>query len=134
MSKTISFRLPGGLARRVVKHTGYWLTDSESDTFRRIIEEWVRLQEHPGIRFVDGPTGRRASLVDGADVWEVIVIARSFDFDAARIASAYPRLTTDRIAVARAYYEAYPEEVDVWIEGNARAAEALERELERLGV
>jgi len=35
---------------------------------------------HPLIRFVDGPTGRRASLVGaGLDVWEVIATIRDND-------------------------------------------------------
>ncbi len=30
------------------------------------------MDEHPGIVFRDGPTGRRAALAGGPDVWEVI--------------------------------------------------------------
>ena len=30
------------------------------------------MTEHPEITFRDGPTGPRAALVDGPDVWEVI--------------------------------------------------------------
>jgi hypothetical protein len=31
------------------------------------------MEEHPGIAFRDGPSGRRAALAGGPDVWEAIV-------------------------------------------------------------
>ena len=36
------------------------------------MDEALRTEEHPGITFRAGPTGRRAGLVGGPDVWEVI--------------------------------------------------------------
>src|SRR5947207_2521761 len=38
----------------------------------QLIEEGLRMERHPGIVFRDGPTGRRAALAHGPDVWEVI--------------------------------------------------------------
>ena len=36
------------------------------------VDEWLRLQSHPGIRFVTPVSGiRRAALVDGPEVWSV---------------------------------------------------------------
>ncbi len=35
------------------------------------------MTEHPGVVFRPGPTGRRAALVGGPDVWEVIRAIRS---------------------------------------------------------
>ena len=133
MARTISFRLPDELARRVAAHADRWMTASDSDVYRRVIDEWARLQEHPGIRFVDGPTGRRAALVGGPDVWEIVAAARDFDFDRVRLADTYPWLNPERLDSALRYYEAYPDEIDARIEMNARAAQELERELERLG-
>src|SRR5215469_8166139 len=46
-----------------------------SDRLRRYAEEGVRRDEHPLITFRDGPTGRRAGLVGGPDVWEVVMWA-----------------------------------------------------------
>ena len=45
--------------------------ESLSDRLRRYAEEGARRDEHPLITFRDGPTGRRAGLVGGPDVWEV---------------------------------------------------------------
>jgi hypothetical protein len=36
------------------------------------VDEALRAEEHPGITFRPGPTGRRAGIVGGPDVWEVI--------------------------------------------------------------
>src|SRR6266581_3754656 len=37
-----------------------------------LVDEGLRTAEHPGVVFRDGPTGRRAALAGGPDVWEVI--------------------------------------------------------------
>jgi len=133
MSKTISFRLPDVVADRVAERAASLGGESGSEVYRRVIEEWLRLQEHPGIRFVDGPTGRRAALADGPDVWEVVSLARAFDFDGDRLAAAYPWLTPEGLETARRYAEAHPDEIEARIAANARAAEELERELNALG-
>lgn len=125
--------MPDEVARRVAERATPWGLASDSQVYRRVIEEWLRLQDHPGIRFVDGPAGRRAALVGGADVWEVIAAARAFDRKERAIAEAYPWLTTERLGAARRYYEEFPDEIDARIEGNARAADDLERELRALG-
>jgi len=38
----------------------------------RLIDEGLRMADHPGIVFRDGPAGRRASLAADPDIWEVI--------------------------------------------------------------
>lgn len=35
------------------------------------------MEEHPGVVFREGPIGRRATLVGGPDVWQVIQAVRS---------------------------------------------------------
>src|SRR5215210_3264785 len=44
---------------------------------QRYIDEGMRLDRHPGILFRDGRAGRRAVVIGGPDVWEVIAAARS---------------------------------------------------------
>jgi hypothetical protein len=46
---------------------------------QRLVDEGLRMAEHPGIAFKDGPTGRRASLQLGPDVWEVVKTVRELD-------------------------------------------------------
>ena len=132
MTRTLSIRIPDELARRVAQRAERWAAANDSEVYRRVIEEWVRLQEHPGIRFVDGPAGRRAALVGGPDVWEVVATARAFEFDEKRLAEAYPWLTPEALGTARRYYDSYPDEIDGRIEENERTAADLEHELEAL--
>ena len=42
-----------------------------------LVDEALRMSEHPGVVFRDGPTGRRAALAGGPDVWEVVRAVKS---------------------------------------------------------
>jgi uncharacterized protein (DUF433 family) len=92
---------------------------------QRYVEEGLRMDEHPLVRFVDGPGGRRARLMGtGSDVWEVIAAVRDNDGDARETAD-YLEQSLGLVQAAVAYYGAYPDEIDRWIERNEReAAEA----------
>ena len=91
---------------------------------QRYVEEGLRTDEHPLIRFADGPAGRRARLQGtGLDVWEAIAVVRDNDGNE-QSAAAYLELPLGLIQAAVAYYGAYPSEIDTWIELNAREGEA----------
>lgn len=98
------------------------------------VDETRRAEEHPGIVFLPGPTGRRAGLVGGPDVWEVIGTLHT-----AR--EADPRLADDALADATAtalglsahhvrtamrYYAIYRAEVDERIAANRDEADQAE--------
>jgi len=42
-----------------------------------LVDEALRMSEYPGVVFRDGPTGRRAGLAGGPDVWEVVRAVKS---------------------------------------------------------
>jgi len=128
--KSLSFRIADDLARRVGERARPWRGESDSERYRRIIEEWVRLQDHPGIRFVDGPAGRRATLVGGPDVWEIIDTARAHEFDGAAILEAHPWLSAGLLEIATRYFDCFPDEIDALIEDNRYVADELAEELE----
>jgi len=92
---------------------------------QRYVEEGLRADEHPLVRFVDGPAGRRARLVGtGSDVWEVIAAVRDNDGDVAETAE-FLELPLGVVQAAVGYYGAYPDEIDGWISRNEQeAAEA----------
>ncbi len=50
---------------------------SLSSAANRLVDEALRMNEHPGIVFRPGPTGRRAGLAGGPDVWEVVRAVKS---------------------------------------------------------
>lgn len=101
---------------------------------QRYIDEGMRLDRHPGIVFRTGPAGRRAVLIGGPDVWEVITAARSAPergdalLDALAERTGTPR---EKILLAIRYYAEYPDEVDDLIARTDREAAKLEAALER---
>src|SRR3954468_261897 len=92
---------------------------------QRYVEEGLRMDEHPLVRFVDGPAGRRARLAGtGKDVWEVIATVRDNDNELAA-AAEYLRIPLGLVQAAVTYYGAYRGETDELIADNEReAAEA----------
>jgi uncharacterized protein (DUF433 family) len=92
---------------------------------QRYVEEGLRMDEHPLIRFAEGPAGRRARLMGtGKDVWEVIATVRDNGGDIAE-AARYLEIPVGLVQAAVTYYGAYTDEIDQWIEVNAQdAAEA----------
>ena len=100
----------------------------------------MRLDRHPGIVFRDGPAGRRAVVVGGPDVWEVIAAARTATERGEELIEALAErvgLPSERIRLAIRYYAEYPYEVDRFIamveEESARLEQTLERERRLLG-
>src|SRR3989442_15745818 len=123
------------LASYVSRHPG--LTASSGAA--RLVDEGLRMEEHPGVMFRDGPMGRRATLVGGPDVWEVIRALRSAR--SAEPALAEPELL-DLVAdntgvaprllrVAVDYWAAYPDEVDALVDHAARTDDAHRAAAER---
>jgi hypothetical protein len=102
---------------------------SRSRLAERYVDEGTRMDEHPGIIFRNGPTGRRAALAGGPDVWEVMQTARSGKArgNAAVTATAdLLGLTESQIRVAVRYYAAYPAEIDERISRSIEEADAAE--------
>ena len=85
---------------------------------QRYVEEGLRMDEHPLIRFADGPAGRRARLIGtGKDVWEIIAVVLDNDGDPAE-AARYLEFPLGLIQAAIAYYGAYAAEIDQLIDLN----------------
>jgi uncharacterized protein (DUF433 family) len=82
----------------------------------------LRTDEHPLVRFADGPAGRRARLIGtGKDVWEVIEVVRDNGGDAAGSAR-YLDIPLGLVQAAIAYYGAYAAEINQQIEANEQEA------------
>lgn len=91
----------------------------------RYVEEGLRLEEHPGIVFVDGPAGRRPALRRGPDVWEVVTTLRANHGSVGDTAAALA-LPESQVRTALAYYAEHVDEIDDWIEANEEEAERAE--------
>ena len=118
MSTPFSLRLDDTTLERLSRRSGRTKLPPRS-LAQRYVEEGLRQDEHPLVRFVDGPAGRRAGLIGtGLDVWEVIATAHDNDGDTAAT-SEYLHLPTHLVEAAVSYYGAFPGEIDEWIEANA---------------
>ena len=102
---------------------------SLSGMAQRLVDEGLRMADHPGVLFKDGPAGRRAALAAGPDVWEVIRFLREVDErgdDAVLAATEVLNLPPSRVQASTRYYAAYPMEIDAEIAAAETASKAAE--------
>lgn len=91
---------------------------------QRYVEEGLRMDEHPLVRFADGPAGRRARLLGtGKDIWEVIAVVRDNHGDTAE-AARYLEIPLGLVQAAVSYYGAYTAEIDQQIADNEQETAA----------
>lgn len=107
------------------------LGQSKARIAERLIEEGLRCEEHPGIVYRSGPTGRRAGIAGGPDVWEIVRDLKAASGAGAgepvEAVASMSGLDRGTVALAASYYAAYPDEVDERIRSNEQAAERLRR-------
>ena len=116
--------------------------DAEATTMTDLIERFVReglaTARHPGIVFKPGPSGRRASLAGGPDVWELVAALRHVPGSEAKPVKTIARqfgLSERQVTIALVYASSHSDEIEARIRTNDRALEEAERvaaERERL--
>ena len=119
------------LAVYAAAHTG--LTSSSAAAL--LVEEGLRMNDHPGIVFRSGPAGRRAALVRGPDVWEVIMAViqvRTNEKDLTPVevsvfVAEVSGITIHEVNASVAYYADYQNEIQNLIEANYNAEIDCER-------
>ena len=100
-------------------------SESRSQLAQRYIEEGLRIERHPRIVFRDGPAGRRAALVGGPDVWEVMSTVLQADGDPDQgVATSveWLGLPPSSIEDAMRYYAEFRDEIHERIERNRALA------------
>ena len=124
---SIRFRRPEVLER--LKTEAGAQNMSSSRLAEELIDEGLRIRRHPLITFREGASGRRAGLVGGPDVWEVIggLVGGSAPVDA-RIGRAVDifGLNPAQIEAALDYYADFTDEIDDELAANFEAAENAE--------
>ena len=108
---------------------------SLSSAANRLVDEAMRMAEHPGVIFRSGPTGRRAALTGGPDLWEVIRAVKSAHAaepgldgnDLLQVVSENTGTALRLLTTAVRYWAAYPDEVDAEITAAEAAEEAAEQ-------
>lgn len=102
---------------------------SASGLAEELIEEGLRMRRHPLIVFRAGPAGRRAAVLGGADVAEVVAGIIGGDVDAAqRMERAMDHfgLRREQVEAGLAYYAEHTDEIDAEIAANNAVAEEAE--------
>jgi uncharacterized protein (DUF433 family) len=98
---------------------------------QRYVEEGVRMEDHPRIRFVQGRVGRRPAIVGTrlavSDVIETVRANENSLSEAAEYLDIPERL----VRAAWDYYMDYQDEIDEWIERKQRLAEREEERWRR---
>jgi hypothetical protein len=108
--------------------------ESSSALAEELIDEGLRTRRHPLVVFRDGPTGRRAALAGGPDVWEVVGGIVGGDVPAAKRVDRAVRvfgLRREQVDAALAYYAEFTAEIDAEIAANVAAAEEAEAQWRR---
>jgi len=108
---------------------------SLSSAANMLVDEGLRMMEHPGVIFRAGPTGRRAGLAAGPDVWEIVRAVRSAraaepDLGEQELLAMVAENTGVSVRLIRAatgYWAAYPEEIDAEVAAADTAEENAER-------
>jgi hypothetical protein len=101
-----------------------------SGLVQRLVDEGLRMAEHPGVVFKDGPGGRRPALKVGPDIWELVKFLREIDErgePAIEAASEVFAIPGTAIRAGLAYYASYPDEIDAWIADADAIAERAEQ-------
>lgn len=107
---------------------------AESTTMTSLVERFIReglaMAAHPGIVFKPGPSGRRAALAGGPDVWEITSALRhTSGTEADRIAALASEFGVHerQVSMALDYTAAHGEEVAQEVRSNDLALQDAER-------
>jgi hypothetical protein len=107
---------------------------SLSSAANRLVDEALRMSEHPGIAFRAGPTGRRAALASGPDIWEAVRAIKSAraaepdltEDDLLALVSGNTGVPVRLLRIAIRYWASYPGEIDTEIAAAQAAEDAAE--------
>lgn len=133
MARPTSFRLPDSLLERL-DDAAAALGTSTTALVTSLLDEGMVTRRFPGVVYRDGPTGRRAALVGGPDIWEVVRLLREAPGkgDARlRAAAGQTGLSVPQLRLAIDFYAERPDEVDGRITADEREAERVRSAVQR---
>jgi hypothetical protein len=132
-TRSFSARFSVELVDKLSEHSGR-AGQSNARVAERLLDEGLQMEEFPGVVFRTGPTGRRAGVAGGPDVWEIVRdlkgAAQAGAEDPIEVVSRSTGIDRNKIELAANYYAAYPGDVDDRIRLSDEEAERLRRALE----
>jgi hypothetical protein len=115
MTQPTSLRLPETVKDRLDRRAARG-REKPSSLAVRLIDEGLRMEDHPGVAFHDSAAhGRVACLAGGPDIAEVIDVLTGLDAQGEeRIAetATWLGIHPSRVRVAMGYYTAFRDEID----------------------
>lgn len=126
-----SFRLTAGtlhlLDERAAEHG-----ESSNALAQRLLDESLRLERHPLMRFREGGSGIRRPALAGTrlDVWQVIETLRAHDGDIEGTAG-YFAITPAQVRACIGYYADFQGEIDAYAAAEMDVAEREREHWER---
>jgi hypothetical protein len=133
MARPTSFRLEEQLLNRL-GHAAKAASISVTSLVSTLIDEGLKTRRFPGIVYRDGETGRRAGVVGGPDVWEIVrAVKETPGKGDARVRRLVEELglSRDRVGLAVDFYTAFPTEIDERIAADEAAAERTQEMIAR---
>lgn len=133
MPRPTSFRLDEKLLERLDVESRA-ASMSTTSLVSSLLDEGLKTREFPGVVYRPGPTGRRAGLVGGPDVWEVIRDLRGWSgrgMERIERLAEELELPVSMVSLAADFYSSFPEEIDTRIEADEQAAEQIRRRIEQ---
>ncbi len=133
MPRPTSFRLPEDLLERLDQEADASGT-SVTSLVASLLDEGINTRRFPGVVYRNGPTGRRAGLVAGPDIWEVIRSVRAAGGRGdkrLRAVAESTGLALSQVRLAVDFYAAHPDEIDRRIEADERAADRIRELIDR---
>ncbi len=127
MPQVISLRIPDATAERLraaARRAGRSLNEWGALS----LEEWLRQNEFADIEFRSVGGQRQACLKGALPVWQVVMVAQSYQLDLGQTAQHFG-WPLRRIQAALGYYEAFAAEIDQVIEDNHAMTETALRRL-----
>ncbi|MHB8340047.1 MAG: hypothetical protein ACYDB7_02600 [Mycobacteriales bacterium] len=118
MSAPLSIRFDAAVLSRLRRRVSANPGATVSGLAQRLVDEGLRMAEHPGIVFKTGPSGRRAAVACGPDVWELVKVVREIDERGEKAIEGAAELLTlspAKVRLSLDYYTAYPDEIDAEI-------------------
>jgi len=99
-----------------------------------LLDEGLKTRRFPGVVYRDGRAGRRAGLIDGPDLWEIV---RDLKQAPGKGEKRLQRLAAEtglderQITIAADFYACYPDEIDRLIEADEQAAAQVKEVIAR---
>jgi uncharacterized protein (DUF433 family) len=127
MSQVVTLRLPDSTAE-AIRQIARREKRSLNEVGARIVEEWLRQNRFAHIEFRPFLGERHACIKDRLQVWQVILVARSYSMDGEKTAE-HLGLKAEQVQAAFSYYAAYPQEIDQALRENEIGYERLKERL-----